>query len=156
MRRVYLTERLNLRVSPKKQFPTRHPMSLAQPEATKKSWSVDFMSDRLQYGRTLRAFKIIDDYNREVLAIEIDTLLPSGRVMRILEKIASWWGYLRRQRSGNGPEFSSQQLARWVEKDDVLLSFIEPVKPAQTDYIERFNRTYRKDVSRLLPVQRPS
>ena len=45
-----------------------------------------------------------------------------------------------------GPEFISQQLACWAEKYEVLLDFIEPGKPAQNAYIERFNRTYREDV----------
>ena len=146
VRRVYLAERLNLRVKPKKRLPIRHPKPLAQPETANESWSVDFMSDSLQSGRTFRTFNVIDDYNREVLAIEIDTSLPSGRIVRVLEMIASWRGYPRRLRSDNGPEFISQQLARWAEKHEILLDFIEPGKPAQNAYIERFNRTYREDV----------
>jgi putative transposase len=46
----------------------------------------------------------------------------------------------------NGPELISQRLASWAEKSDVLHDFIEPGKPAQNAYIERFNRTYREDV----------
>ena len=49
-------------------------------------------------------------------------------------------------RSDNGPELISQQLESWSEKHDVHLDFIEPGKPAQNAYIERFNRTYREDV----------
>ena len=46
VRRVYLAERLNLRVKPKKRLPIRHPKPLAQPETANESWSVDFMSDK--------------------------------------------------------------------------------------------------------------
>lgn len=146
MRRVYREQRLNVRVKPKKRLPSRQPTLLKQPRATNESWSVDFMSDSLQSGRTFRTLKVIDDFNREALAIEIDTSLPAGRVVRVLDTIAAWRGYPRRSRSDNGPELISQQLECWAEKHDVRLDFIEPGKPAQNAYIERFNRTYREDV----------
>lgn len=146
VRRVYREQRLNLRVKPKKRLPSRQPTPLTQPEATNESWSVDFMSDSLQSGRTFRTFNVIDDFNREALVIEIDTSLPAGRVVRVLDALAAWRGYPQRLRSDNGPELISQQLECWAEKHDVLLDFIEPGKPAQNAYIERFNRTYREDV----------
>jgi putative transposase len=146
VRRVYRQQHLNLRVKPKKRLPSRQPTPLAQPESANESWSVDFMSDSLQSGQTFRTFNVIDDFNREALAIEIDTSLPSGRVVRVLDIIADWRGYPRSLRSDNGPELISQQLESWAEKHDVLLDFIEPGKPAQNAYIERFNRTYREDV----------
>ena len=101
---------------------------------------------RLQSGRTFRTFNVIDDFNREALAIEIDTSLPSGRVVRVLNTVAAWRGYPRRLRMDNGPELISQQLESWADKHAVQLDFIEPGKPAQNAYIERFNRTYREDV----------
>ena len=61
------------------------------------------MSDSLQSGRTFRTFNVIDDFNREALTIEVDTSLPSGRVVRVLETIAAWRGFPRRLRSDNGP-----------------------------------------------------
>ena len=66
--------------------------------------------------------------------------------MRVLDTIAAWRGYPQRLRSDNGPELISQQMETWAEKHDVHLDFIEPGKPAQNAYIERFNRTYREDV----------
>jgi putative transposase len=146
VRRVYREERLNLRVKPKKRLPRRQPTPLAQPQSANESWSVDFMSDRLHSGCTFRTFNVIDDFNREALAIEVDTSLPSGRVIRVLDTVAAWRGYPRRLRADNGPELIAQQLARWAETNEVVLDFIEPGKPAQNAYIERFNRTYREDV----------
>ena len=49
-------------------------------------------------------------------------------------------------RSDNGSELISKTLAQWADKHHVLLDFIEPGKPAQNAYIERFNRTYREEV----------
>ena len=146
VRRVYRQQQLHLRVKPKKRLPTRQPTPLAQPEKANESWSVDFMSDGLASGRALRTFNIIDDFNREALWIEIDTSLPAERVVRVFNTIASWRGYPERIRSDNGPEFISNRLAAWAEKHEVILDFIEPGKPAQNAYIERFNRTYREEV----------
>ena len=46
----------------------------------------------------------------------------------------------------NGPELIFKALAEWAEVHEVELAFIEPGKPAQNAYVERFNRTYREDV----------
>jgi putative transposase len=137
---------LNLRVKPKKRLPTREPKPLEQPQAANQSWSLDFMSDSLTSGRAFRTLNIIDDFNREVLWIEIDTSLPALRVIRVLDMIASWRGYPNQIRMDNGPELISQRLAQWAEANGVELEFIEPGKPAQNAYIERFNRTFREDV----------
>ena len=104
------------------------------------------MHDSLASGRTFRTFNVIDDFNREALAIEIDTSLPAQRVVRVLDALAAWRGYPKRLRSDNGPEFISNKLDEWAEKNGVLLDFIQPGKPAQNAYIERFNRTYREEV----------
>lgn len=45
---------------------------------------MDFMHDQLKDGRSIRLFNVIDDFNREVLGIEIDFSLPSARVIRRL------------------------------------------------------------------------
>lgn len=46
----------------------------------------------------------------------------------------------------NGPEFGSVQLAGWTEQHGVDLEFIQPGKPTQNSYVERFNRTFREEV----------
>jgi len=138
--------KLNLRIKSKKRLPSRAPKPLEQPEAANISWSLDFMSDSLSNGRTFRTLNIIDDFNREVLWIEIDTSLPAERVIRTLDMIGSWRGYPERIRLDNGPELISQKMAQWAETHGIELSFIQPGKPTQNAYIERFNRTYREDV----------
>ena len=49
-------------------------------------------------------------------------------------------------RSDNGPEFIAQKLKVWAEDNDVDHRHIEPGKPTQNAYVERFNRTFREDV----------
>jgi putative transposase len=46
--------------------------ALTVPQATNQLWSMDFMHDQLQDGRTFRLLNVIDDFNREALGIEID------------------------------------------------------------------------------------
>lgn len=116
------------------------------PQAANQCWSIDFMSDSLQCGRRFRTFNVVDDFNREVLAIEVDLSLPALRVTRVLERISAWRGYPEKIRMDNGPEFISTVLADWAEDNDIQLEFIQPGKPTQNSYVERFNRTYRDEI----------
>ena len=45
-----------------------------------------------------------------------------------------------------GPELISGDLETWARHYAVELRFIQPGKPNQNAYIERFNRTYRYEV----------
>lgn len=60
------------------------------------------MSDALVDGRKFRVLNVIDDFNRESLAIEIDTSLPARRVIRVLERIIARRGKPARIRTDNG------------------------------------------------------
>jgi len=146
VRRVYREIGLNLRVKPKKRLPVRNPQPLAAPVEANISWSLDFMHDSLVNGRTIRTLNIIDEFNREELWIEVDTSIPAARVVRVLDMLALWRGYPKQLRLDNGPELISQTLADWAAEHDVDLAFIQPGKPAQNAFIERFNRTYREAV----------
>lgn len=72
---------------------------------------------------------MVDDFNREALAIEIDLNLPAPRVIRVLERLVAWRGYPDKLRMDNGPEFISSVLAEWAEEHGVELEFIQPGKP---------------------------
>ena len=89
---------------------------------------------------------IIDDYNREALCIEVDTSLPAERVVRVLENLLLWRTAPTQIRMDNGPELISQRLESWAKEKHIDLIHIQPGKPAQNAYIERFNRTFREEV----------
>ncbi len=144
--RLYCELNLNKRRRGKKRLPTRSPEPLAVPATLNQSWSIDFMSDSLFCGRRFRTFNVVDDFNREALAIEIDLSLPSLRVIRVLERIVAWRGYPKQLRMDNGPEFISATLAEWAEEHNIKLEFIKPGTPTQNSYVERFNRTYRDEI----------
>lgn len=144
--RVYCELKLNFRRKGKKRLPTRNPEPLCVPVQMNQCWSIDFMSDSLWCGRRFRTFNVLDDFNREALAIEVDLNLPADRVIRTLDRIVAWRGYPAKLRMDNGPEFISLKLATWAEDNDVELEFIKPGKPTQNSFIERFNRTYRNEI----------
>lgn len=144
--RIYCLLKLNFRRKGKQRLPVRNPSPLATPEALNQSWSVDFMHDALVCGRRFRTFNVVDDFNREALSIEIDLNLPAPRVVRVLDRIAVNRGYPVMLRMDNGPEFISLALAEWAEQHAVKLEFIQPGKPTQNAFIERFNRTYRTEI----------
>ena len=144
--RIYRQLGLNLRVKPKKRLPARVSRPLTIPTQANHSWSLDFMTDSLINGRAFRTLNVLDDFNREALWIEVDTSLPAERVMRVLEMLTLWRGYPTQIRLDNGPELIAHKLAAWAEAHHVELAHIQPGKPAQNAYIERFNRTFREEV----------
>ena len=146
IRRVYRALSLDLKRKPKKRLPTRVAQTLVVPEQGNQTWSLDFMSDSLSNGRAFRTLNVIDDFNREALWIEVDTSLPAERVVRVLEQLLDWRGKPASLRMDNGPELISQRLESWAQEKHIELLHIQPGKPAQNAYIERFNRTYREEV----------
>ena len=106
---------------------------------------MDFMSDQLADGRGFRTFNVMDDYNREGLGIEVDLSLPSQRVMRALDQIIAWRGKPSALRCDNGPEYISEKLVGWANERKITLMYIQPGKPTQNAYVERFNRTVRHE-----------
>lgn len=144
--RVYCALKLNLPRRTKKRLPPRSRVALQVPGAPDHVWSIDFMHDALTTGRVFRTFNIVDDFAREALAIEIDTSLPAARVVRVLENLVAWRGLPRAIRCDNGPEFLAQGFVAWCRERAIEIRYIQPGKPNQNAFIERFNRTFRRAV----------
>ena len=143
--RIYRELELNMRIKPKRRLKRDVPDPLAVPRQINSMWSMDFMHDSLADGRGFRTFNVIDDYNREGLGIEVDFSLPAGRVIRALDQIIEWRGKPVAIRCDNGPEYISGQLIEWALKRQIALHYIQPGKPQQNAYVERFNRTVRHE-----------
>ncbi len=90
--RIYRELELNLRIKPRKRLKRDKPDELSVPIKPNQVWSMDFMSDALADGRAIRSLNVIDDYNREGLAVDVDLSMPSLRVIRTLEQIIEWRG----------------------------------------------------------------
>ena len=143
--RIYRELELTLRIKPRQRLKRARPEPLAVPDKPNDTWSMDFMADQLECGRTFRTFNVLDDFNREGLGIEVDRSLPSERVIRSLEQIIEWRGKPAMLRCDNGPEYISGTLRCWAEKRGIALAFIQPGKPQQNAYVERYNRTVRHE-----------
>ena len=143
--RIYRELELNLRIKPRKRLKRDKPDALAVPDAPNEVWSMDFMADRLGDGRAFRLLNILDDFNREGLGIEVDFSLPAERVVRALNRIIEWRGAPKAIRVDNGPEYISGTLVEWAEKQGIGLNYIQPGKPQQNAYVERYNRTVRQE-----------
>jgi putative transposase len=143
--RIYGELELNMRIKPKKRMVRIKPEPLAVPEVLNQTWSMDFMHDQLQDGRSYRLFNVIDDFNREALGIEADFSLPAERVIRSLEQIIEWRGKPAMLRCDNGPEYVSGAMLTWAREQGIYLQYTQPGKPQQNAYVERFNRTVRYD-----------
>ena len=143
--RIYCELELNLRIKPKRRIKRDKPDALSVPQTVNQVWSMDFMSDSLIDGRPLRTFNVIDDYNREGLTIDVDLSMPSARVVRSLEQIIEWRGKPAAIRCDNGPEYISETLIQWANQNQITILYIQPGKPTQNAYVERFNRTARHE-----------
>ncbi|WP_156092915.1 IS3 family transposase [Laribacter hongkongensis] len=139
--RIYRELELNLRIKPRKRIVREKPEPLTVPDAMNQCWSMDFMHDQLADGRRFRLLNIIDDFNREALAMDIDLSLPAERVDQVIE----WRGKPTAIRSDNGPEYVGKTLTEWAQRNGVRLDHIQPGKPQQNAYVERFNRSVRYD-----------
>ena len=146
VRRVYRNMNLNIRRKPKKRLPERVKQPLTYTTSPNQVWSIDFMSDSLQDGRKARLFNVIEDFNRESLAVEVDTSLPTKRVIRVLNRLVEERGAPANLRMDNGPEFISHLLAEWCNKRKITLQFIQPGKPMQNAFIERKNGSLRREL----------
>lgn len=143
--RIYRELELNLRIKPRRRLTRRTPDPLVVPRRINQVWSIDFMHDRLAKGQPFRTFNVLDDYNREGLGIEVDFGLPSDRIIRCLDQIIEWRGRPKVIRCDNGSEMCSGTFQTWARNRGIRVMFIQPGKPTQNAYIERFNRTVRHE-----------
>lgn len=141
--RVYREEGLQMRRRRRKRVATAPRAKLAAPTTANERWSMDFVRDELEDGRPFRVLTVIDDFTRESPDTEIDRSLPAQRVITMLERLKHSRGLPRTIVVDNGPEFVSKQLHAWAYAHGVTLHFIDPGKPTQNAFIERFNGTCR-------------
>lgn len=81
--RIYRELELNLRIKPRKRLVRQKPEPLAVPQQRNQVWSMDFMHDQLEDGRSFRLFNVIDDFNREALGIAHIYVVTTARKTRV-------------------------------------------------------------------------
>jgi putative transposase len=78
-----------------------------------------------------QSVNVIDDFNREALAVGIDPNVSPLRVICVLDRIAAWRGYPDKLRLDNGPNCVSTTLAQWAEWHGVELKVCSARRPMQ-------------------------
>ena len=112
------------------------------PTQPNERWSMDFMSDTLGDGRTIRLFTLVDDCSRESPAILVDFSIGAERITRLLDELEALPHTVV---CDNGPEFTSQHFDQWAHERGIALQFIQPGKPVENCYIESFNGRLRDE-----------
>ena len=116
--RVYKKLGLNLRRKRKRRIPSRVKEPLVNTLEINQTWSMDFMHDALETGRKVKVLNIIDDFNREALAIDVAGSITGERVKEVLMSIIEWRGKPEEIRTDNGPEFISAVLTHFCESNN--------------------------------------
>ena len=143
--RLYREEGLAVRRRTRKRVARNGRGRAAFPGRPNQQWGIDFVSDTLAWGRRIRLFTVVDVFTREVLAIEVDTSLPGGRVVRVLERLAVARGAPDEIVLDNGPELAGKAVDQWAYERGVWLRFIEPGKPVQNAFVESFQGRLRDE-----------
>lgn len=143
--RLYREEGLSIRKRKKKRLKSCPRLPLNRSMGINDIWTMDFLSDSLCSGRKFRTLNILDTFNRECLAIEVDTSIPGKRVTKVLDRIITYRGKPSTIVCDNGPEFTSVAFDQWAYENNVQLSFINPGKPVENAFIESFNGKFRDE-----------
>ena len=144
--RVYCQMKLNLPRRTKRRVPKRERQSLVVEARINAVWALDFMRDTLYGGKVFRTLNVIDEANRGALGIDVAVSIPAMRVIAFMEQLIDLHGRPQAIRCDNGSELTSEAFTAWCKTQHIELRFIQPGKPDQNAYIERFNRTYREEV----------
>jgi putative transposase len=115
--------KVNIRRRAKRRLPERVKQPLVVPTGLNQTWSIDFITDSLVDGRKFRILNVMDDFNRESLALEADTSLPALRVVRTLGRICEVRGQPLYLRTDNGPEFISFRLQQWCASNNIAIQY---------------------------------
>jgi len=104
------------------------------------------MSSTISPQRKVRLFNVIDDFNRQALCIEVETSFKSTNILWVLNRLIKRFGKPERIRMDNGPEFIAASTQEWSEGHEIEFVYIQPGKPTQNSFIERFNGSLREGV----------
>ena len=128
--RVYKTLRLNIKRRGKRRLPER--LMMGDPDARTKSGRQT--SCRMRCGQAVASARsnVIDDYNREVLRIEIDTSLPVRGIVRVLDKLVEMRGKPVVVRMDNGTELISDEREKRARRHGIERRFIQLVDRCKT------------------------
>jgi putative transposase len=145
VQRIYVEEKLSLRLKRRKKQASAVRVPLPKPTGPNQVWSIDFVWDWLRVGRRLKMLTVVDDFTRECVAIEVNFGLNGKAVTQVFDRLFELRGKVLGIRSDNGPEFASNEMDAWAYSNGVKLDFIRPGKPNENAFIESFNGRLREE-----------
>lgn len=145
IRRIYQQYGFALMKRLKRRTRNNPPNPAIVPMAANEEWAIDFMHDSLVDGRSIRAFNIIDPFNRQCKGVYIRHSIAACRAIKFLDQSIEKYGKPKFIRSDNGPELISKLFQKWMHDNDIGWLPIQKGKPQQNCFIERFNGTMREE-----------
>jgi putative transposase len=97
---------------------------------------MDFMSDTLANGQSVRILTSLDVCTRESIAIQVDSRFYANKVVKVLEEVAMERGKPNSIRVDNVPEFTGRMLDLWSYFNKVTMDLSRPGKPTHNAFIE--------------------
>ena len=142
---LYKKHNLALRIKHRKKLKVeKRPLSV--PTMPQQVYALDFVHDRLANGRKIRILNIIDEFNSKAVSMYVDLRINSRKVINVLNQLKAANKLPVKIRSDNGREFRSHNIAKWCTENNLQWEFIQPGKPMQNGYCERFNGTFRHEL----------
>lgn len=110
-------------------------------------WAADFQMDQTTDAKRLKFFNVIDEYTRESLLSFVSRSITAEDVAVLLDNLVA----LRGQEPGfirfdNGPEFTADAIAKWVDNKTTNTTFIDPGSPWQNGRCESYNGIFRDEI----------
>jgi transposase InsO family protein len=109
-------------------------------------WSFDFCRDRTSDGRALKVFRVIEEYTRCCLLIEVGRRMTGTDVVRVLDALMALHGVPEHLRCDNGPEFVCSAVRAWLKKAGVSALYIAPGSPWENAYAESYHARLRDEL----------
>ena len=101
---------------------------------------------RTNDGKAFKTLNILDEYNRECLAIRVKRELNSIEVIDALTDLFILRGVPSYISSDNGPEFIAAADRDWIKAAGAKSACIEPGSPWENGYRESFNGRMRDEL----------
>lgn len=143
VKRVYCQMRLNLRRLAQRRTFTRERQPKEAPQGLNRIWSMDFMHDAMNDGRTFRMLNVVDGDNRKTARVEYGKSFLSARGVQLIKQCVAVYGKLDVIRADHGPAFSADKFTGWVELNSINLLHTDPNESKRFGFIDRFIRSFR-------------
>lgn len=116
-----------------------------RPEHENHIWTLDFIFDRDEHGRSLKWLSIVDEYTRVCPTLRCARSITATDVIDELIGLMKTRGVPAYVRADNGPEFIAKAIRTWLARAQVGTLYVEPGAPWENGYVEAFHARLRDE-----------